>query len=93
MPNQRFTFVPHPITGVPAETCRKYLQGNDPITGKPVLKEIIDALTVPLSEEDQKKGFIEQPTPRLVPADTAENLDRLFLEKEWTDGLPIVLPT
>ncbi len=93
MPNQRFTFVPHPITGVPADTCRKYLQGNDPITGKPVLQEIIAALTDPLSEEDQKKGFIEDPTPRLVPADTAENLTRLFLEKEWTDGLPIVLPT
>jgi hypothetical protein len=93
MPNQRFTFVPHPITGVPADTCRKYLQGNDPITGKPVLQEIIAALTDPLSEEDKKKGFIEDPTPRLAPADTAENLTRLFLEKEWTDGLPIVLPT
>jgi hypothetical protein len=93
MPNQRFTFVPHPITGVPAETCRKYLQGNDPITGKPVLQEIIAALTTPLSEEDKKKGFIEQPTPRLVEPDTADNLSRLFLKNEWTDGLPIVLPT
>jgi hypothetical protein len=93
MPNQRFTFVPHPITGVPAESCRKYLQGNDPITGKPVLQEIIAALTDPLSDEDQRKGFIEQPAPRLVEPDTAERLTRLFLEKEWTDGLPIVLPT
>jgi hypothetical protein len=93
MPNQRFAFVPHPITGVPAETCRKYLQGNDPLTGKPVLQEIIGALTDPVSEDDKKKGFIEDPTPRLVPPDTAENLTRLFLEKEWTDGLPIVLPT
>jgi hypothetical protein len=93
MPNQRFTFVPHPITGVPAATCRKYLQGNDPITGKPVLQEIIAALTDPLSAEDKKTGFIEVPTPRLVPADTEANLDRLFLENEWTDGLPIVLPT
>jgi hypothetical protein len=93
MPNQRFTFVPHPITGTPAELCRKYLQGNDPMTGKPVLQEIIAALTNPLSEEDTKKGFIEDPTPRLVSPDTAENLTRLFLEKEWTDGLPIVLPT
>jgi hypothetical protein len=93
MPNQRFTFVPHPITGIPAETCRKYLQSNDPLTGKPVLEEIIGALTDPVSEEDKKKGFIEDPTPRLVPPDTAENLTRLFLEKEWTDGLPIILPT
>jgi hypothetical protein len=93
MPNQRFTFVPHPITGIPAETCRKYLQGSDPLTKKPVLQEIIAALTDPVSEEDRKKGFIEDPTPRLVSPDTAENLTRLFLEKEWTDGLPIILPT
>ncbi len=51
------------------------------------------ALINPLSEEDKKKGFIERPTPRLVPPDTAENLTRLFLENGWTDGLPIVLPT
>ena len=93
MPNHRFAFVPHPITGVPAEVCRKYLEGNDPVTGKPVLQEIIDALTVPLSSEDKKTGSIERPTPRLVKPDTMDNLHRLFLENGWTDGLPIVLPT
>jgi hypothetical protein len=93
MPNQRFTFVPHPITGVPAAVCRKYLEGNDPVTGKPIIQEIIDALTVPLSDEDKRTGFIERPTPRLVDPDTEENLHRLFLRNGWTDGLPIVLPT
>jgi hypothetical protein len=93
MANQRFTFVPHPITGTTAALCRKYLEGKDPITGKPVLEEIIAAITNPLSEEDKKKGFIERPTPRLVDPDTAENLNRIFLENGWTDGLPIVLPT
>jgi len=93
MPNHRFTFVPHPIAGTTAEMCRKYLEGNDPITGKPVLKEIIDAITVPLSNEDKKTGSIERPTPRMVESDTEENLYRKFLENGWTDGLPIVLPT
>jgi hypothetical protein len=93
MPNHRFAFVPHPITGVPAEVCRKYLEGNDPVTGKPVLQEIIDALTVPLSDEDKKTGSIERPTPRLVEPDTVDHLHRLFLKNGWTDGLPIVLPT
>lgn len=93
MPNQRFTFVPHPITGIPAATCRKYLEGIDPITRKPVLQEILAALTDPLSEADKKKGFIERPTPRLVAPDTAEKLNRMFLENGWTDGLPIILPT
>jgi hypothetical protein len=93
MAGMRFTFVPHPITGTAAEVCRKYLQGNDPITGKPVLQEIIAALTNPLTSEDTKTGFIERPTPRLVEPDTAANLHDLFLENGWTDGLPIVLPT
>lgn len=93
MPGARFIFVPHPITGTPAASCRKFLEGNDPATGKPVVREIIAGLTDPLSAEDKKKGFIENPTPRFVPPDTAENLNRLFLENGWTDGLPIVLPT
>jgi hypothetical protein len=93
MPNMRYTFVPHPITGTSSEVCRRYLQGNDPVTGKPVLDEIIAALTVPLSAEDKKTGFIERPTPRLVEPDTAENLHQTFLKNGWTDGLPIVLPT
>ena len=93
MPNQRFTFVPHPITGVPAELCRKYLQGNSPVSGKPVLQEIIGGLMDPLTAEDTKKGFIERPTPRLVEPDTADRLHRLFLDNGWTDGLPVVLPT
>ena len=93
MPGFRFTFVPHPITGVAAETCKKYLQGNDPITGKPVLDEIIAAITRPLSAEDARAGVIERPTPRLLAADTEENLQNLFLESGWTDGLPVILPT
>jgi hypothetical protein len=93
MANMRYTFVPHPIAGTTAETCRKYLEGNDPITGKPVLKEIIDAITVPLSKEDSETGSIERPSERFVAPDTEENLHQLFLENGWTDGLPIVLPT
>jgi hypothetical protein len=31
-------------------------------------------------------------TPRLLEPDTEDNLQRLFLENHWTDGLPIVLP-
>jgi hypothetical protein len=94
MPHQRFTFVPHPIAGMPASICREYLQGNDPITGKPVMSEIVEALTEPLSEEEQKTGIIEIPRERLLePPDTPENLEHLFLENGWTDYMPIILPT
>ena len=60
---------------------------------KPVLQEIIAALTVPLSSEDKRTGFINRPTPRLVEPDTADHLHNLFLENGWTDGLPIKPPT
>jgi hypothetical protein len=50
-------------------------------------------LTNPLSADDSKKGFIETPTPRLLPPDTADNLQRLFRENGWTEGLPVILPT
>jgi hypothetical protein len=92
-PNYRFTFVPHPVAGMPASVHRQYIEGKDPITGKPVMEEIIQALTKPLTEEEKKTGFLETVLPRLVEPDTKENLQRLFFKNGWTDGLPIVLPT
>src|SRR5215472_2035611 len=35
----------------------------------------------------------DRAAPRLLPADTEDNLQRLFLENNWTDKLPVVLPT
>ena len=35
----------------------------------------------------------DRSTPRLVDADTEDNLHELFLRNNWTDMLPIVLPT
>src|SRR5207248_11593336 len=43
--------------------------------------------------DDRGPMEFDRSTPRLVPADTAENLEQLFLDNHWTDGLPIVLPT
>ena len=93
MPELRFTFVPHPFANRPIELYRKYLEGNDPINGKPILDEVVEALTKPLTDKETKTGTIDRSMPRLLEPDTPENLERLFLEKGWTDGLPIVLPT
>ena len=38
-------------------------------------------------------ALFERTTPRLVEPDTEDNLQLLFLENKWTDGLPVVLPT
>jgi hypothetical protein len=72
---------------------RAYVDGNDPITGRPVMQEVIEGLTGPLGEEDLKGVTFERSTPRLVEPDTEDNLHHLFLENNWTDKLPIILPT
>jgi hypothetical protein len=90
----RIVYTPHPVTDRPAALCRKYLESNDPITGKPILEEIVAGLTKPLSDEDQKTGFLPRPPrKRLLEPDTAENLENYFYDNDFTDGLPIVLPT
>ena len=75
------------------DELRAYIDGNDPITGRPFMQEVIEGLTKPLDEEDLKGLSFERTTPRLVEPDTEDNLQRLFVENHWTDMLPIVLPT
>ena len=92
--NLRFSFPPYPLVGRPREVLRKYVEGNDPITGKRLMQEVIDALTRPLTDEEKRPNAARRtPRPRLLAQDTEENLHRLFLENGWTDGAPIVLPT
>jgi hypothetical protein len=94
MPRQRMTYVPHPVSGRPPEVVRKYLEGNDPVSGKPILEELLAALTRPLDDEEKKTGFVTRPPrPRLIGPDTPANLERMMVENGWTDGLPVVLPT
>ena len=90
----RFIFVPYPLLGLPRSVLHRYVGGNDPVTGKAVMHKVIDALTRPLTEEEKNPVVINRPRrPRLLPRDTEESLQRLFVENGWTDGLPIVLPT
>jgi len=93
MPQARYVFVPQPVMGKSARELRAYVDGNDPVTGRPVMQEIIEGLTRPLNGDQLKGVTFERSTPRLVEPDTEENLHRLFLENNWTDKLPIILPT
>jgi len=93
MPELRLTFIPHPFSARPIDVQREYIKGKDPISGKPIIEQIVEVLTKPLTDEEQKTGTIKRPTQRMLGSDTPENLARLFLEKGWTDGLPIILPT
>jgi len=90
----RFSFPPYPLVGRPREVLRQYVEGNDPTTGRPLMPQIIDGLTRPLTEEEKHPAASRRrPRPRLLQPDTEENLHRLFLENGWTDGAPVVLPT
>ena len=40
MPRQRFVFVPMPVMGKSPQELRAYVDGNDPITGRPVMQEV-----------------------------------------------------
>jgi len=93
MPGLRQVFVPQPIMGKTPAELRAYVDGADPITGRPVMQEVIEGLTRPFEADELGPTEFDRSTPRLVPADTEDNLHRLFVENRWTDMLPIVLPT
>ncbi|MFC1838964.1 UGSC family (seleno)protein [Thermodesulfobacteriota bacterium] len=88
-----FIYTKHPVVGVPDDVLTGYIKGEDPETGNIVFDEIIDALTKPPVRRDvigeqkdiKKEGFLDP--------DTEDNLQRLFYERGWTDGLPVILPT
>jgi hypothetical protein len=92
-----FIYTPHPVIGLSPEALDKYIVGNDPDTGKPIISEIIDVLTKPVSGKkmapEPPKTVKAQPPQVLLEPDTEDNLQRIFYERGWTDGLPIILPT
>ena len=93
----RVIYTPHPVVGAPPSALRGYIEGQDPATQRTVIDEVIEALTKPVSEDELTGEFA--PVSRtgvrqaLLDPDTDENLQRLFYERGWTDGLPIILPT
>ena len=94
MPHLRACFTPHPVWGKTAEQLMAYVEGNDPVSGKPLMQEIIDGLTVPLIAEDTKTGMMDVNVgPPVYGPDTLDNLQIHFLNNGMTDFLPIIIPT
>jgi len=93
----RVIYTPHPVVGMPPNILRNYIEGKDPATQRTVIEEVIEALTKPVSEDECTGDFA--PVSRtdvrqtLLELDSEDNLQRLFYERGWTDGLPITLPT
>ncbi len=91
----RYVAFPFPVAGQPRSVHKKYVEGKDLLTGKPMMQAIIDAVTKPLTDNEKIKGRAPEEVVehRLLNPDTEENLQRLFKDKEWTDYNPVVLPT
>ncbi len=88
------TYTPFPISRLTVPECREFILGDDPLTGRPILDEIIESLTRPLTDLQRRDHIEERPElPRLLGPDTEDNLQRYFIENAMTDFLPIVLPT
>ena len=93
IPTLRQAFVPQPVVGRTPSELRAYIEGTDPVSGEPFMQGVIEGLSRPLDDADLTGATFERTTPRLLPPDSQENLEKLFLENRWTDFLPIVLPT
>ena len=93
MPRTRQAFVPQPVVDKTPAELRAYIEGTDPVSKRPFMQEILEALTGPLDGEDLAGLSFERSTPRLLPPDTEDNLRQFFLDQHWTDFLPIMLPT
>jgi hypothetical protein len=91
----RYVGVPFPFSGQPRSVLKAYVEGKDTVTGRPMMQAIVDALTKPLTDEERMSGTPSQAViePRLLTADTEDNLQRLFKEKCWTDYNPVIIPT
>ncbi len=88
--NGAVAYVPQPVMGKSQDELRAYVEGQDPVTGQPVMQEIIEALTRGISADT---AGADRSSARLLEPDIEDNLHRLFLQNNWTDKLPIVLPT
>ncbi len=93
MPHERICFTPHPVWGKTDAEMYSYLEGNDPVTGKPLMKEVIAALTEPLTAEESQPGTIRPGVGEATYVDTHDNLQRYYMDNGMTDFLPIVIPT
>ncbi len=86
---------------MPPSALRGYIEGKDPVTGRRVIDEIMDALTKPVAEQELKprqKAPIAQrqeaaKQQAFLEPNSEDNFQRIFYERGWTDGSPIVLPT
>ena len=94
MPGLRIQYFRGPVWGKTNEQLKKQIvEGINPITGKPVMQELVEQLTKPLTAEEKKTGELKPDQGPLTFTGTPDELQKLFLEKRFTDFMPVILPT
>jgi len=94
MPGLRIQYFLGPVWAKTNEQLKKQIvEGNNPINGKPVMKELVESLTKPLTAEEKKVGELKRDMGPATYTGTADELQQLFLEKRYTDFMPVILPT
>jgi hypothetical protein len=93
MPALRLAFTHTPVGGKTRKELDAYIAGEDPVTKQPFMQEIAGYLTRPLNEEEKKTGIVKREKKRFIGPDTADNIQKYFDQRFWTDQLPIIMPT
>jgi hypothetical protein len=94
LPGLRIQWIRGPVWAKTKEQLRRdVINGVNPITNKPVMQEMVDKFTKPLTADERKTGEIIRDKGPATFTDTPEKLQELFLKNRWTDFMPIVLPT
>ena len=94
MPGIRIQYFRGPVWAKTEEQLKKQIvEGNNPITGRPVMQEIVEKLTKPLTAEEKNMGPFKRDMGPSTFTGTPDELQQLFLEKRFTDFMPVILPT
>ena len=93
MPALRLAFTYTPVGGKTPAELAEYIKGKDPVSGQPLMQEIIGHLTRPLNDEEKKTGLFHRTKNFQIGPDTAANIQQYFDDRFWSDQLPIVMPT
>jgi len=57
------------------------------------MQELVESLTRPLTAEEKRTGELKQDKGPLTFTGTPDELQQMFLEKRYTDFMPVILPT
>ena len=94
MPGLRIQYFRGPVWAKTNEQLKKQIvEGINPVTGKPVMQELVEHLTKPLTAEEKKTGELKPDQGPITFTGTQDELQKLFLEKRFTDFMPVILPT